>query len=67
MGKEENLYTKETVDRFVQRVRCLSEDKEELLRDREFFYNRYLENYTLKEHIVRHSRLYEEITERHPV
>ncbi len=67
VGKEENLYTKETVDRFVQRVRRLFQDKEELLRDREFFYNRYLENYTLKEHIARHCRLYEEIAGRHPV
>ncbi len=64
VGKEENLYTKETVDRFVERVRSLSEDREELERDRVFFYNRYLENYTLKEHILRHDKLYKEITGR---
>ncbi len=61
IGKEENLYTKETVGRFVERVRRLSEDKEELAHDREFFYHRYLDNYTLEKHIERHADLYDSL------
>ena len=61
VGKEENLYTKDNIGRFTDRVKRLSEDKEELRRDREFFYRRYLENYTLEKHIERHVVLYNNV------
>ncbi|MCR5790582.1 MAG: glycosyltransferase family 4 protein [Lachnospiraceae bacterium] len=61
IGKPENLYTKDTLDRFTARIRQLAEDREELERDRAFFYRRYLENYTLKEHVNRHRKLYETV------
>ncbi len=58
IGKSDNLYTKQTVDKFVARVRKLTEDPEELERDREFFYNRYRNLYTTETHVIRHVELY---------
>ena len=63
VGKEENLYTKNDLSRFTDRIKRLSEDKDELERDREFFYQRYLDNYTLKKHIQKHIALYDDIVE----
>lgn len=63
VGKEENLYTKNDLSRFTDRIKRLSEDKDELERDREFFYQRYLDNYTLKKHIQKHVALYDDIVE----
>lgn len=61
IGKEENLYTKDTIERFVKRLKRLSEDPEELNRDREFFYNRYRNLYTTETHVLRHAELYRKI------
>ncbi len=61
IGKQENLYTKETVGKFVERVKKLSEDPDELEADREFFYNRYRNLYTTQAHVMRHVRLYMDI------
>ena len=58
IGKEENLYTKDTVYKFVERVKRLSEDPKELEKDREFFYNRYRNLYTTGAHVLRHVELY---------
>ncbi|MCR5508349.1 MAG: glycosyltransferase family 4 protein [Lachnospiraceae bacterium] len=61
IGKEENLYTKDTVDKFVSRIKKLSEDRAELDADREFFYNRYRNLYTKENHVMRHVELYTKI------
>ncbi len=61
VDKEENLYTKDSIDKFVKRVKILFEDPEELKKDRDFFYRRYLDNYTLSAHVDRHIALYESI------
>lgn len=61
IGKTENLYTKDTVEKFVNRVKELSENKDELDRDREFFYNRYKDNFTIEANVSRHMALYREI------
>lgn len=61
IGKEENLYTKDTISKFVNRVKILSENKEELNLDREFFYNRYKDNYTIEANVTKHVALYNEI------
>ena len=61
IGKEEDLYTKETVDKFVQRVRQLQEDADLMEKEREYFRDRYLNNYTLDVHLDRHRNLYNEI------
>ena len=61
IGKEENLYTKETVDKFVNRIKTLKENRKELEEDREFFYNRYRNLYTTQTHVMRHEKLYMQI------
>ena len=61
IGKQENLYEKSSVDKFVKRVKRLSQDALELERDREFFYNRYRNLYTTENHVMRHVRLYRSI------
>lgn len=61
IGKEENLYTKETVSKFADRVEYLYGNADELSRDREFFYNRYKENYTIESNVKNHVALYDEI------
>lgn len=61
IGKEENLYTKKTVDKFAARVKRLREDPAELDKDREFFYNRYRNMYTTQTHVMRHVKLYRDI------
>ena len=61
VGKKENLYTKNDLDRFTGRVKKLYEDREELDRDREFFYNRYRNLYTTENHVIRHVALYMDI------
>jgi len=61
IGKEENLYTKDTVSRFTQRVQYLYDNRDELDADREFFYDRYKNNYTIEANVSRHVSLYDEI------
>ena len=61
IGKKENLYSKNDLSRFTARIKKLSEDREELDRDREFFYNRYRNLYTTENHVTRHVEVYRRI------
>lgn len=61
IGKPENLYTKDTVDKFVARVNYLNSHRDELDADREFFYERYKNNYTIEANVSRHVNVYKEI------
>lgn len=61
IGKEENLYTKDNIEKFVSRINYLNEHRDELDNDREFFFNRYKENYTIEANVSGHVKLYEEI------
>ena len=61
IGKEENLYTKESVDKFTERVMYYYDNPDELNKDREFFYRRYKDNYTIESNVSRHVSLYREI------
>ena len=61
IGKEENLYTKDDTDKFVKRILELMNDRKELDKDREFFYNRYRNLYTREIHVMRHVNLYRSI------
>ncbi len=63
IGKEENLYTKENLQKFTDRMKALCENRAALEGDRDFFYRRYLDNYTKEVHIERHLTLYQEILE----
>ncbi|MBR4168499.1 MAG: glycosyltransferase family 4 protein [Lachnospiraceae bacterium] len=58
IGREEDLYTKEDTDRFVQRIIALKDSPEILDDEREYFYQRYRDNYTLETHLNRHRELY---------
>ncbi len=61
IGREEDLYSKDHVERFVERIRQLQRSDELLKKEKDYFYNRYRENYTLSVHLARHKALYEEI------
>ena len=62
VGLKENLYTKEDMQNGLEAVKRLASDREELLRQQEYFYKRYLDNYTEDKYIDRHVRLYDEYT-----
>lgn len=61
IGKEENLYGKDSLDKLADRVRCLINDKDELEKDREFFFNRFNNNFRRQIHYDKHKALYREI------
>ena len=61
IGKDENLYTKDNVEKFVNRIKVLTENEEELNKDREFFYERYKNNYTIEANVLSHVKMYDEI------
>ncbi len=61
IGKEENLYTKTSLDKLCERVEVLKDSKDELDADKEFFYNRYRNCYTKEVHVLRHAELYRKI------
>lgn len=61
VAKEENLYTKDDLKKFTDRVEYLYNNREELDSDREFFYDRYKSNYTISANVSGHLHLYDEI------
>lgn len=64
IGKEENLYTKDNVEKFVTRMKQLSESRDEVAKDGEFFYKRYKENYTIEKNVERHTAVYDSLIEK---
>lgn len=61
IGREEDLYTKDTVDKFVNRMRKLKENPSLMEEEREYYFNRYKSNYTRDVHLDAHKALYGEI------
>ena len=61
IGKKEDLYSKDHVERFVSRMKELQQNKDLLQQEREYFYERYRQNYTLDVHLNRHVELYRSI------
>lgn len=61
IGRTDDLYTKETLDKFVARMRTLKENSSLLDEEKEYFFNRYKENYTRSVHLNSHIKLYDEI------
>ena len=59
VGKEENLYTKADFQKGVNYVKMLADDPAKLEADREYFYRRYIENYTEEKNIENHRRIYD--------
>lgn len=60
IGLPENLYTKDDICKGVDIIRKLINDKAELAKQQEYFYQRYKDNYTEDKYIERHVRLYDE-------
>ncbi len=58
IGREEDLYTKETVDKFVNRCRELKNNPALLSEERDYFYNRYHDNFMKDIHFAKHKDLY---------
>ena len=61
IGKQENLYDKEKLSTFTDRILRLYRDRDELTADREYFYNRYKSLYTKEINVTRHIELYRKI------
>lgn len=59
--KRDNLYTKEKYTQCADRIEKLYHDKAELDFDKDYFYHRYLDNYTREICLQKHLRLYKEI------
>ena len=60
IGLEENLYSKENISNGINIIRKLAGDRAKLKEQREYFYRRYLDNYTEDKYIERHVKLYDE-------
>ena len=65
IGKEEDLYTKDNLSKFVERVVALKNDPQLLDSEREYFYNRFKTLYTRDVNTIRHAEVYKEILEKH--
>jgi len=61
IGRKTDLYDKEDLKTFVERLKQLSQNKDLIEEEREYFYNRYKQLYTKEVNIVRHLDLYREI------
>ena len=62
IGREENLYSMEDLSKLVSYVKRVSEDKELLSSEQEYFFNRYHELYTSESYVNKHLELYRENT-----
>lgn len=61
IGREDDLYTKDNVLKFVKRMRELKENPSLMAAEREYYYERYRSNYTRDVHLKAHKALYFEI------
>ena len=63
VGKQENLYYKENSSKCVSRIYKLYQDIAELNQDKDYFYKRYIENYTEERNLAAHIKLYRTLKE----
>ena len=61
IGKDENLYTKDNIQKAVNYLKELTENPEKLERDRRYFLERYRANYTADAYLKRHLELYRRV------
>ena len=57
IGREENLYDKEDLEKVADFAGRM-EDSEVLQKEQEYFYRRYLENYTADAYVKKHLKVY---------
>lgn len=62
IGKQENLYTEEDTDKCIKHIKELYEDRELLAKEQDYFYNRYLNNFSQKKCLDDHKKIYREIS-----
>ena len=60
VGLSQNLYDRDDIDKGVEAVKRLFYDRDELAGQQEYFYKRYIDNFTEDKYIKRHVRLYDE-------
>lgn len=61
IGRQENLYGENDLEKAAARIALLASEKELLDKEKEYFYNRYCENFTLKEYLEKHRALYRKV------
>lgn len=61
IGNTDDLYTEDTVDKCIDRIRQLYESKTLLKAEQEYFYNRYKENFSQEKCLIDHLAIYREI------
>lgn len=62
IGKEENLYTEETLEKAVRYIKELSENTEKLQNDQEYFYQRYQQNFSGQKCLEDHLKIYRKMS-----
>lgn len=64
IGRSENLYTKDSVAKAVSYIKRAYEDADFLKAEQEYFYNRYIDNFSQDRCIRDHIEIYESILDR---
>lgn len=62
IGSDEDLYEKSDMEKGIRRIIELCSDRQKLEEQREYFYNRYIDNYTEDKYVERHAALYNKFT-----
>ena len=58
VGKDENIYTKDTLKKAVNYVKSIQKSLDKLERDQKYFLERYRDNFTQKAYLDKHLELY---------
>ncbi len=61
IGKEDDLYDMDEPGKLADRIKYLLDHPDETTREREYFYERYRNNYTIDKNIEGHIKVYKEI------
>lgn len=61
IGCKDNLYTKETVDKAIAYIEKADSDRAFLKREQEYFYKRYMDNFSQEKCLRDHIELYERV------
>ncbi len=62
IGREENLYSMDELDRLTDYVDRISRDKAFLREEQDYFFNRYHDRYTTDSYIRKHLEIYDRLT-----
>ena len=62
IGREENLYSMEDLSRLVAYVKRISENKDMLSSEQDYFFDRYHKLYTSESYVNKHLEIYGKYT-----